>query len=141
MSDEDVKVVTDSVLTMAEQLLGVSVGLEVITTKAAEMPQMMVQTLPCETVVRRYRCGDYIGQHEWALYLRVAAGDTQGRLDAVRTLTDAAEAVRKAVPPMPAGFTFMSTTGGVTPTMVDATEQYETYRVDFTTQYKHLLER
>lgn len=140
-NDADVKVVTDSIYTMVEGVLGAEVRLEIITTKPEEMPQMMVHTIPNDPVIKRYKCGDYLGKHDWGLYLRIATSDTAARIDAVEALNDAAELIRNAVPKMPAGFEYGKTKGGLNPTLADATDQYETWQVTFSTEYKRSRER
>lgn len=138
--DEDVGVMTDAILTAAEAALGSPVQLEIITTDPAEMPQAMVQTLPSE-IVRRYKNGDYVGRHNWRLYLRIPVADTGERVDAIESLSEFAAAIRRTVPPMPAGFEFAGTRGGATPVLEDATEAFETYQVTFETEFKRSRER
>lgn len=138
--DEDVGVMTDAVLTAAEDALATPVQLEIITTDPEEMPQAMVQTLPSE-VVRRYKNGDYIARHNWRLHLRVPVSDTAERIDAIESLSEIAAAIRRTVPPMPAGYEFAGTRGGATPVLEDATEAFETYQVTFETEFKRSRER
>lgn len=139
-NDDDIRVLTDSVLTMVEDTLDTPVQLEIITVRPDEMPQMMVQTLPAETV-KTYKNGDYIGRHNWNLYLRIPVTDTAERIDAIASLSEASALIRNVTPKMPAGFAFDSTKGGATPVLEDVTESFETYRVTFRTEYKRSKER
>lgn len=137
----DVRGVADAIYTMVERALDVPVGLEIVTVRPEEMPAAMVQMLPGDPVVKRYRCGDWIGSQRWALYLRVAVRDTAGRIDAVAALSGAADILEAAAPDMPTGYWFQRTETLTSPAMRDATDDYETWQVTFATQFKRTRER
>ena len=139
--EQDKKVMADSVFTMVEDTLDTPVRLEIITTRAEEMPQMMLHSVPSDPVVRQYKCGDYIGKHDWELYLRIGLGDTSQRIEAVEALSAAAGLIEKAVPEMPQGFEYIKTRTTLTPGLNDATDSFETYLVTFSTEFKRLIER
>lgn len=141
----DIKQVADSILTMNEKIFkgyGVPVSLEIISTKKENLPAAMQQSLPSSRVVKAYKSGSYIGEYRWSLFLRVAVEDTNGRLAASLLLQEAAEEAENTIPVMPQGFTFYGTrVESSTPTLRDATEQYETYEVTLVTNYKRSKER
>ena len=142
MSDErGTRAVADALYTMAAELVDAPAGLEIVPTEPADLPAAMVQMLPTDPVRRRYKNGDWIGVQKWALYLRVDARDTGQRVDAIGTLQAATDRVEDAVPDLPAGFEFRGTEADGTPTMRDATEDYETWQVTFVTEYKRTRER
>lgn len=142
MSDErGTRAVADALYTMAEGLVDGSVGLEIVPTDPADLPAAMVQMLPGDPVRRRYKNGDWIGIQKWALYLRVSARDEAQRVRAIETIQDATDRLEDAEPDLPAGFDFRGTEADGTPTMRDATEDYETWQVTFTTEFKRTRER
>lgn len=142
MSDEQgIRAVADALYTMAERVMDAPTTLEIVPTAPAELPAAMVQMLPGDPVRKRYKNGDWVGVQRWALYLRVAVRDTEQRVGAVEVLQEATDRIEDAVPDLPAGCEFRGTAADGTPTMRDATEDYETWQVTFSTEFKRTRER
>lgn len=143
MSDEkrDARAVAEAIREAAVGSIDVPVTLEIVPTDPADLPAAMVRMLPGDPVVRRYRCGDWIGRQKWALYLRVDARDTARRIEAVAKLQGASERLEAAALRLPAGYEHRGTEADGTPTMQDATEGYETWQVTFETQFKRYRTR
>lgn len=138
MSDEkrDARAVADAVYAAAAGTMDAPVTLEIVPTEPGELPAAMVRMLPGDPVVRRYRCGDWIGRQKWALYLRVDARDTSQRVEAVARLQEASDRLEALALDLPQGYEHRATEADGTPTMQDATADYETWQVTFETQFK-----
>ena len=126
---------------MVSAVMDAPTTLEIVPTAPAELPAAMVQMLPGDPVRKRYKNGDWVGVQRWALYLRVAVRDTEQRVGAVEVLQEATDRIEDAVPDLPAGCEFRGTAADGTPTMRDAAEDYETWQVTFSTEFKRTRER
>lgn len=135
------RAVADALLRLAQSVMGEPTTLEIIPTDPLELPAAMVQMLPGSSIVKKYKSGDWIGRQSWALYLRLAAPDTEQRVSAIERLQRATDRIEDAAIKLPTGFEFRSTVADGTPTMRDATEAYETWQVTFATEFKRTNER
>lgn len=142
MSDErGVRAVADALYTMAEGIMDMPTTLEIVPTDPADLPAAMVQMLPGDPVRKKYKNGGWIGAQKWALYLRVSARDEAQRISAIETLQEATDRIEDAAPELPEGCEYRGTAADGTPTMKDATEDYETWQVTFATEFKRTRER
>lgn len=137
----DARAVAAAIHEAAIASIDVPATLEIIPTDPGDLPAAMVRMLPGDPVVRRYRCGDWIGRQRWALYLRADARDTEQRVDAVAKLQEASERLEAAALRLPEGYEHRSTEADGTPAMQDAAEGYETWQVTFETQFKRYRTR
>ncbi len=103
-----------SVLTWAEQhpaLVDAAgehlpVGLEVLPAEGVDA--VMLSTLTGEPYIKRYKDGGYVASYPFQLILRVNAGDTASRIDAMAALGDVGASIddRTTWPVEPEGFDY-----------------------------------
>jgi len=125
----------DAALTLVESLGIAPASLEQLATDPAELPALMVHTDSAPSTVRRYKSGQAVMQYAWSVYYRAAPDGSGGRVDVASVLDGIRDAVTAAEMEMPAGCTFMRTVAPRTVSLADATDRYETYSVEFTTEY------
>ena len=112
------------------------VTFEVMPVDPIDMPGYMVRMLDTtDAVVRAYRCGDTIRRQRWAVCVRVDATSDAQRAEAVAEVDDLAEAARDAVPSLPSGFEFHTTSSTRMPSLTAANDVYDTWQVTLETTY------
>lgn len=139
MSDEkkDARTVAAAIYQAVADSANMPVTLEIVPTSPEDLPAAMVRMLPTkQPVVRRYGCGDWVGRQLWGICYRVDVRDNAQRTEAVAVLQGLADNAESLIPLLPEGIEFQGTEASDMPTLIDATSDYETWQVTFTTKFK-----
>lgn len=125
----------DACLSWLEGACDMPVGFEQIATDPAKMPAVMLHPESVPAVIGRYKSGQRVERFRFSVYLRVAADDAAGRIDAMAALQALADAWEAGPVELPEGCTARGRSAETYPTMSDASEAYETYSVQLSVEY------
>lgn len=98
----------------------------------------MLQSLPGDPVITRYRSGGYVAQYPFAVVVRTGGSDTASRLNAMEVLGALwADIESGSKPEAPEGFDFVGLVIRTTPARVAVGDSgYEDYQATFALTYR-----
>jgi hypothetical protein len=134
-----------SVLTWAEQHPALvdehgahlPVGLEELPAEGVDA--VMLTSLTGDPYIKRYKSGGYVAAFPFAVYMRIAAGDTASRINAIKALGDMGASIdeRARWPVEPEGFEYQKLVVRTLPARIRTDDTgSQDYQVTFELTYR-----